>query len=121
MESPLAQVRLAEATMRIRAVAAIQEDRWRGVAEHVRTATPLDPEEAMWWRVTDAYVGREAMRVTEHIVDGAGASIYHESNPLQRFWRDMHSASGHTYFNTDSALQILGRELLGLPADPRLI
>ena len=121
VESPLAQVRLAEATMRIRAVAAIQEDRWRGVAEHVRTATPLGSEEAMWWRVTDAYVGREAMRVTEHIVDGAGASIYHESNPLQRFWRDMHSASGHTYFNTDSALQILGRELLGLPADPRLI
>jgi 3-hydroxy-9,10-secoandrosta-1,3,5(10)-triene-9,17-dione monooxygenase len=121
VESPLAQVRLAEATMRLRAVTAIQEDRWRDVAEHVRTATTPNAETQMWWRVTDAYVGRESMRITEHIVDGAGASIYHESNPLQRFWRDLHSASGHTWFNTDSALQILGRELLGLPADPRLI
>ncbi|UNB54522.1 acyl-CoA dehydrogenase family protein [Mycolicibacterium sp. YH-1] len=121
VESPLAQVRLAEATMRLRAVAAIQEDRWRQVAHRVSTATESNPEELMWWRVTDAYVGRETMRIVEHIVDGAGASIYFEANPLQRFWRDMHSASGHTWLNTESAMQILGRHLLDLPPDPRLV
>ncbi|WP_371747083.1 hypothetical protein [Mycolicibacterium sp. YH-1] len=81
--------------MRLRAVTAIQEGRWRDVAEHVRTATTPSTETLMWWRVTDAYVGRESMRIAEHIIDGAGASIYHESNPLQRFWRDLHSANGH--------------------------
>jgi 3-hydroxy-9,10-secoandrosta-1,3,5(10)-triene-9,17-dione monooxygenase len=121
VESPLAQVRLAEATMRLRAVAVLQEDRWRQVAHRVHTASTSDPEELLWWRVTDAYVGRETMRIVEHIVDGAGASIYFETNPLQRFWRDMHSAGGHTWFSTESAMQILGRHLLDLPADPRLI
>ncbi|WP_156665947.1 acyl-CoA dehydrogenase family protein [Rhodococcus qingshengii] len=121
VESPLEQVRLAEATMRLRAVAGLQEDRWHQVAQRARTGASGDLEDGLWTRVTDAYVGRESMRIVEHIVDGAGASIYYEANPLQRFWRDMHSASGHTWFNTESAMQILGRHLLGLPADPRLI
>jgi len=107
--------------MRLRAVTRLQEDRWRQIADRARTGTNGDLEEGLWTRVTDAYVGRESMRIVEHIVDGAGASIYYEANPLQRFWRDMHTASGHTWFNTESAMQILGRHLLGLPADPHLI
>lgn len=121
VESPLAQARLAEATMRTRALAALLENRWSEVAEHVRTGTAADPEAQMWWRVTDGYVGREAVRIVERLVESAGASIYFENNPLQRFWRDMHSTGGHAYFNTDSALQILGRHLLGLAPDPVLI
>lgn len=121
IESPLAQVRLAEATMAIRAIAAILERRWRDVADHVHTARASDPETQMWWRVTDSFVGREAVRIVERIVESAGASIYFEANPLQQFWRDIHATGGHTYFNNDSAMQILGRHLLGLAPDPTLI
>jgi 3-hydroxy-9,10-secoandrosta-1,3,5(10)-triene-9,17-dione monooxygenase len=121
VESPLTQVRLAEAAMRLRAVAAIQELRWQGVADSACSSANPDPAEMMWWRVTDAYVGRETMRIVEHLVDGGGASIFFEKNPIQQFWRDMHSAGGHTFLSTDSAMQILGRHLLDLPADPRLV
>lgn len=120
-DSPLAQVRLAEAAMRTRAIVALMEKRWNDVAEHVRHNLAIDPEVAMWWRVDDAYVGHEAVRIVEHLIEGAGASIYYEKDVLQRFWRDLHSVGGHTHFNTDSAMQILGRHLLGLEPDPTLI
>jgi 3-hydroxy-9,10-secoandrosta-1,3,5(10)-triene-9,17-dione monooxygenase len=81
----------------------------------------VDPETQLQWRVDDAFIGREAMRIVEHIIEGAGASIYYEADPLQRFWRDLHSTGGHTQFNTDSAMQMLGRSMLGLPPDPRLV
>ena len=119
--SALSQVRLAEAAMRTRAMVALIEKRWQDVADHVRDNRTIDPDIAMWWRVDDAYVGHEAVRIAEHIIEGAGASIYYEKDVLQRFWRDLHSVGGHTHFNTDSAMQILGRHLLDLEPDPTLI
>lgn len=121
LDSPLTHLRLGEVAMRARALALMAEDRWRSVADHIAADQPMSPETQMMWRVTDAHVGHEAMRVVEQIIEGSGASVYFESNPLQRFWRDLHSTGGHTWFNTDSAFQVLGRQMLGLPRDPTLV
>lgn len=121
LESPLSHVRLAEAAMRTRAITVMMEDRWRDLAEHIAADRAINPATQILWRVNDAHVGREAMRIVEHIIEGSGASVYFDTNPLQRFWRDLHSIGGHTYFNTDSAFQILGRHMLGLPIDPNLV
>jgi alkylation response protein AidB-like acyl-CoA dehydrogenase len=121
LESPLSHVRLGEAAMRVRAISTMMEDRWRDLGEHVLAARPIDAVRQMEWRVNDAYVGREATRIAELIIEGSGASVFFDTNPLQRFWRDLHATGGHTYFNTESAFQVLGRQMLGLPPDPNLV
>jgi 4-hydroxyphenylacetate 3-monooxygenase len=118
IDSPLSHVKLAEAVVRLRGVAALLEASWRLIAERARTGQPMSEEDQMNARVEQAFAGREAVRTVEHVIESAGASVYSEANPLNRFWRDLHVAGGHTRFYTDLPMQVLGRSLLGLPADP---
>lgn len=121
LDSPVTHLRLGEVAMRIRAIGLMMEDRWRSVAEHIEADREMSPETQVMWRVNDAHVGHEAMRIVEQMIEGSGASVYFETNALQRFWRDLHSTGGHTWFNTDSAYQVMGRHLLGLSPDPTLV
>ncbi|MDT9686792.1 acyl-CoA dehydrogenase family protein [Streptomyces sp. P9(2023)] len=53
---------------------------------------------------------REAVRI---VCSAQGASSFAESNPLQRIWRDIETASRHAVLNPEVAAEIYGKSLLG--------
>jgi alkylation response protein AidB-like acyl-CoA dehydrogenase len=54
---------------------------------------------------------REAVRI---VCSAQGASSFSESNPLQRIWRDVETASRHAVLNPDVAAEIYGKSLFGI-------
>ena len=50
-------------------------------------------------------------------IASGGASIY-EGNPLQRYWRDLHTINAHRVLDWDDAAESFGRAALGLPPKP---
>lgn len=50
--------------------------------------------------------------------DGAGASVYFASHPLQRLQRDVETLKGHVIFDWDRTAELAGRYQLGLGLRP---
>ncbi|MFJ4654405.1 acyl-CoA dehydrogenase family protein [Nocardia sp. NPDC088792] len=54
---------------------------------------------------------RAAVRI---VCSAQGASTFGESNPVQRIWRDVETASRHAVLNPDVAAEIYGKSLFGI-------
>ena len=68
-----------------------------------------------------SYAIRIAYGAVDKLFQMGGARGLVDSNPLQRAWRDLHSASCHVALSPDIAAENQGRSLLGLdrnPSDP---
>lgn len=65
-----------------------------------------------------AFIVRLCLNAIERIYLHSGASSNYMSNPLQRYWRDIHAMAGHTGVNFDAAGEAFGRFELDLPPDP---
>jgi 3-hydroxy-9,10-secoandrosta-1,3,5(10)-triene-9,17-dione monooxygenase len=66
-------------------------------------------------RVACAAVARLCVRAIEHIYTNSGGSAIYDTNPLQRYWRDVHAMAAHAVLNLDQAGEAFGRAELGLP------
>lgn len=62
-----------------------------------------------------AYVAHLCVQATERLFLASGGGANYESNPMQRYWRDVHAMSAHTALNLDAAGENFGRLELGLP------
>ncbi|WP_420866960.1 hypothetical protein [Brevibacillus invocatus] len=60
-----------------------------------------------------------ARKLSKTIVDYSGASSMYESNPLQRYWRDVQASSMHITFNMDHLGEMFGKLELGLSLSPK--
>lgn len=60
---------------------------------------------------TAAVHARAAVRV---VCSAQGSSSFGESNPLQRIWRDVETASRHAVLNPEVAAEIYGKSLFGI-------
>lgn len=121
VNSAPAIIRIAESALELSAAAALLERHWEGLHALMVSGEPMDLGQMRRWRGEHAYVGVLAVRALDRIMDGAGGSATYNWNPLQRFWRDVHTARGHAYMDADSAMQVYGREALGLDPDPLLV
>ncbi|MBV8882714.1 MAG: flavin-dependent monooxygenase [Chroococcidiopsidaceae cyanobacterium CP_BM_RX_35] len=61
-----------------------------------------------------AYVAHLCVQATERLFLASGGSANYESNPMQRYWRDVHAMSAHAGLNLDAAGENFGRLELGL-------
>jgi len=66
------------------------------------------------WR---AYIARQARHVAANLADIAGARALFETEPLQRFWRDVHAIGQHVGVNYEAGMRNYGRALMGLDPD----
>ena len=66
-----------------------------------------------------AYAATLCVRAVERLYTASGAAANFESNPLQRYWRDVHAMSVHAGINFDAAGENFGRLELGLPLNPK--
>lgn len=55
------------------------------------------------------------------MMNGVGASSYHVSQPIQRYWRDMNTICTHAFWDWDNAREIVGRDALSLPVQHPLV
>lgn len=116
-EQPAAQVRLATAmsdlaSARVRWDTAIRElvaDCASGGADEARRVAT---------RLAAAATVRASRSVIGTVCEGAGASVYLSTSPLQRLQRDVEVLKGHVIFDWDRTAELAGRFALGFALRP---
>lgn len=116
-EQPAAQVRLATAMSDLTAARV----RWDAAIDTlVGSCADGEPSEELRvaTRVTAAATVRASQSIIGAVCDGAGASIYRLSSPLQRLQRDVEVLKGHVIFDWDRTAELAGRFALGFGLRP---
>jgi len=105
------QIRVAE----IQAQIDCAEMLVRRALDTVRAGAAITLDVRVHRRRDFAYAARLCQTAVEQIYTNAGAGAQYDSNPLQRYWRDIHAMTVHAGLNFDSAGENFGRHALGLP------
>lgn len=105
------QIRLAEIAMELEAAQALH----RKALDILLADERITPERHTHIRVSCAATTRLCVQAIERIYANSGASANYNTNPLQRYWRDVHAMSVHPVLNFDQAGEAFGRAELGLP------
>jgi len=77
-----------------------------------------------WWmdraryRRDKAFVARLCVQAVNRLFEASGARAVLESDPIQRFHRDVHGASHHAALTWDLPAEQFGRQALGLGTSP---
>jgi alkylation response protein AidB-like acyl-CoA dehydrogenase len=71
-------------------------------------------------RLAATHAARASAEIVRSMYDLAGGSAIYDDSPLQRRFRDAHTATAHFQVN-ESSRELPGRILLGLPADPSML
>lgn len=121
IENPLAYIRLAESALDLRAATALLEQRWSAIIEQAKSGQQQSLDEATLVRGDEAYAGRLCVQAVDRLMNAGGGSAAFQARPLQRYWRDIHTAGNHMFFDLENRLVIVGRHLMGLPPEPHLI
>lgn len=121
LENPMAYVRLAESALDVRAAGMMIERYWQAIIDQAKTGAPPTLEEALSSRGDEPYAARLVVQAIDRLMNAGGGSAAYMSRPLQRYWRDLHTAGNHMYFDLENRLVIVGRHLVGLPPDPDLL
>lgn len=119
-ERPATWATVAEAEASLRAARALYyqaiDDAW----EAAQSAEPVSVELRVGLRLAATHAVRTSADVARAMYDlGGGSSIY-ESSPLQRRFRDAHSATAHFQVNA-ATWELTGRLLLGQPTETAML
>jgi 3-hydroxy-9,10-secoandrosta-1,3,5(10)-triene-9,17-dione monooxygenase len=116
-EQPAAQVRLATAMSDLAAA----RIRWDAAITDVVDACAVgdaSEELRVATRLAAAATVRASRSVISTVAEGAGASVYLASSPLQRLQRDVEVLKGHVVFDWDRTAELAGRFALGFGLRP---
>jgi alkylation response protein AidB-like acyl-CoA dehydrogenase len=116
-EQPAAQVRLATAISDLTAARV----RWDAAIADLQSASAeglADEDLRVSTRLAAAATVRAARSVISTVCDGAGASVYFSTSPLQRLQRDVEVLKGHVIFDWDRTAELAGRHALGFALRP---
>jgi|HigsolmetaAR203D_1030402.scaffolds.fasta_scaffold02833_8 3-hydroxy-9,10-secoandrosta-1,3,5(10)-triene-9,17-dione monooxygenase len=109
------QIRLTESAAELDAAEALL----RSGLQVIKNGGPLSLDQKVRIGRDYAYTAKMCNRVMQRLFENSGASSVYESNPMQRYWRDISIMSMHAGLNFDFAGENYGRHLLGLPVSPR--
>jgi 3-hydroxy-9,10-secoandrosta-1,3,5(10)-triene-9,17-dione monooxygenase len=120
-EKPAAQMRLARAHVLARtAEVAIRQAAKENLAL-VDRSTPPTVEERIELRCRIAYAVKLAREAVQTLAEAAGAGAHMLDDPLQRALRDINMMSCHVVYDLDTALELQGRAMIGLPPNSVLV
>lgn len=120
-ESVGVQARVAEASGELLSAWAMVErncDLFEAAMD-IESPTPIETRAEVRWNA--AYAAELCRRATGRLYGGAGAGASHDTNVLQRVFRDVHTGVQHAALDFDTALEIQGRRLLGVDLDDRMV
>ncbi|MCV7380964.1 acyl-CoA dehydrogenase [Mycobacterium alsense] len=117
-DQPAAQIRLADARVRLRALRALIADTADGIERLVaggeRVGRPVRADA----RLAAAHTVHESRAIIADLLEASGASAQFLSSPLQRFKRDVDIASGHVVFDYDMGRELAGALAIGAKISP---
>ncbi|MCC6435800.1 MAG: hypothetical protein IT196_12270 [Acidimicrobiales bacterium] len=118
-DRPRSQARLADAAVAAHTATLLWQDGLDHLCRAGDARRPLSVEERSWLRLLAGKAVLAARDAIATVGDGAGASIYYDGSPIQRFQRDVDVLKGHVVFDTDRSTVSYGQAALGLPlTDP---
>jgi alkylation response protein AidB-like acyl-CoA dehydrogenase len=113
-DQPLAQARLAAVTSSLATLLA----GWRSAIAELEHSDSPDDLLRVRTRLAAAAAVRSSRLLLGEIGEGAGASVYASSHPLQRLQRDVETLKGHAVFDWDRTTELAGRVMLGPSLGP---
>jgi indole-3-acetate monooxygenase len=114
------QAAVAEAEASLRAARALYYDAIAGAWEASQRPEPVRVELRTGLRLAATHAVRTAADVVRLAYDLAGGTAIYDVSPLQRRFRDAHTATAHFQVNAASR-ELPGRILLGQPADASML
>lgn len=87
----------------------------KDIDEQLRTKLPLDQAQTVAACRNFTLASRLALRAVDRLFEVAGARGITDSNPIQRFWRDMHAGANHVAWNVDGNYIGAGADAMGMP------
>ncbi|MGH9173717.1 MAG: acyl-CoA dehydrogenase family protein, partial [Vicinamibacterales bacterium] len=119
-DRPLAQLRYAEAEALVSSARAYivttTEDAWRTAC----SGEPVTLDQRARIRLAMTNAVQRAADAVDLIYDAAGAWAIYAANPLERCFRDIHTATQHNVVASPS-YEMLGRILLGVDEQPAFV
>ncbi|MCP3141076.1 acyl-CoA dehydrogenase family protein [Pyxidicoccus xibeiensis] len=109
------QIRMAEVSAELEAAQLLL----RRALDTLRPGGMLTLQQRVQVRRDYAYAATLCVRAVERLYTASGAGANFESNPLQRYWRDIHAMAVHAGINFDAAGENFGRLELGLGLNPK--
>ncbi|MBI3213699.1 MAG: acyl-CoA dehydrogenase family protein [Mycobacterium sp.] len=113
-DKPIAQARLAEARVRLRALHGLLDDTVAEIENIVTTGDSVSREIRGEARLAAAHIVHESRAVIASLFEASGASVHFLDSPLQRFKRDVDVLSGHVVFDYDTSRELAGALTLGM-------
>lgn len=113
-EKPLAQARLGEARVRLRALRGLLADTVGDIEAVVASGNPVPRPVRAEARLAAAHIVHESRSVIADLLEASGASVHFADNPLQRIKRDVDVLAGHVVFDYDTSRELAGALTLGM-------
>ena len=113
-DKPIAQARLAEASVRLRALRGLLADTVDEIETIVATGDPVPRPVRGDARLAAAHIVAESRGVIGSLIEASGASVHFLDSPLQRFKRDVDVLAGHVIFDYDTSRELAGALALGV-------
>ncbi|WP_102417226.1 acyl-CoA dehydrogenase family protein [Mycobacterium sp. 4858] len=117
-DQPAAQIRLASARVRLRALRALVDETAGGIEDLVVRGERVSRAVRAEARLAAAHTVHESTAVIADLVEASGASAQFLSNPMQRFKRDVDIAAGHVVFDYDVSRELAGALAIGAKISP---
>ena len=113
-DKPIAQARLAEAKVRLRALRGLLDDTVGQIETIVAIGDEVPRPVRGDARMAAAHIVHESRAVIAMLFEASGASAHFLDSPLQRFKRDVDVLSGHVVFDYDTSRELAGALSLGM-------
>jgi alkylation response protein AidB-like acyl-CoA dehydrogenase len=110
------QVQVAEAEAAERSARAFLVDTVATTYEEAARDGRIDIKQRALMRLAACHTVTAAKRAVDAMYDAGGGSSIYKTSPLQRCFRDVHTASQHLMVSS-STLELAGRVLVGVDAD----
>ncbi|OBI11830.1 acyl-CoA dehydrogenase [Mycobacterium sp. E2497] len=117
-DQPAAQIRLASARVRLRALRALVDETAGGIEDLVVRGERVSRAVRAEARLAAAHTVQESKAIIADLVEASGASAQFLSNPMQRFKRDVDIAAGHVVFDYDVSRELAGALAIGAKISP---
>jgi alkylation response protein AidB-like acyl-CoA dehydrogenase len=112
--NPAGYIRLAESTHELESLSVYYRHLLDAMQHHGETAARLTESASLDMQSKFPFITTRATHVIDRLFEGAGSSAIADFNPMQRYWRDGHTARLHLGSDYDLSVQHHGRSLMGL-------
>ncbi|OBI89908.1 acyl-CoA dehydrogenase family protein [Mycobacterium asiaticum] len=117
-DKPIAQARLGEARVRLRALPGLLYDNIERIEAIIAAGDRVPRAVRADARLAAAHIVKESRSVIGNLLEASGASAHFLDNPLQRAKRDIDVLSGHVIFDYDTSRELAGALAIGAKVSP---